>query len=84
MSRYSALVGKRVEAHYRAGDLHLSACGTLVIETRKAVVLEERFTRNGREKLIRIEIPYEYLLRLRESQLKADGGSAPPERLTAT
>jgi len=67
MGRYLALVGKRVEAHYRAGDLHLSGYGTLVIETTKAVILEERFTRNGREKIIRIEIPCECLLRLRES-----------------
>ena len=78
MSRYSALLGKRVEAHYRAGDFHLSACGTLVAETIKAVFLEERFTRNGREKIIRIEIPYEYLLRLREYKLQAEVGSPPP------
>lgn len=84
MGRYSALVGKRVEAHYRAGDLQLSACGTLVIETIKAVVLEERFTRNGREKIIRIEIPYEYLVRLREPQREAEEGSATSVRPTAS
>jgi hypothetical protein len=84
MGRYSALVGKRVEAHYRAGDLHLSACGTLVIEAAKAVVLEERFTRNGREKNIRIEIPYEYLLRLREPPRKAEEASATSVHQTTT
>jgi hypothetical protein len=84
MGRYSALVGRRVEAHYRAGDLHLSACGTLVAETTKAVFLEERFSRNGREKIIRIEIPYEYLIRLWESQLPADVSSPPPARSTGT
>lgn len=76
MGRYSALVGKRVEAHYRAG--------TLVIKTIKAVVLEERFTRNGREKIIRIEIPYEYLVRLREPQREAEEGSATSVRPTAS
>lgn len=84
MGHYSALVGKRVEAHYRAGNLHLSACGTLVIDNIKTVVLEERFTRNGREKLIRIEIPYEYLLRLREFRPKTQVGSAPPAHPSAT
>jgi hypothetical protein len=39
MGRYFALVGKRVEADYRAGDLHLSGYGTLVMENTKAVVL---------------------------------------------
>lgn len=84
MGRYSVLVGKRVEAHYRAGELHLSAWGTLVVETIKCVVLEERFTRNGREKIIRIEIPCEYLLRLREPQVKAEDGSSPAVRPIAS
>lgn len=72
MRRYSSLVGKRVEAHYRAGDMHLSTQGTLVAETEKAVCLEERFTHNGKEKTIRIEIPHEYLIRLSESHPQPD------------
>jgi hypothetical protein len=78
MGRYSALVGKRVEAHYRAGDLHLSACGALVAETTGSVFVEERFTRNGREKIIRIEIPHEYLVRLSECPPQAEVGPTPP------
>lgn len=84
MGRYSVLVGKHVEAHYRAGELHLSALGILVVETIKCVVLEERFTRNGREKIIRIEIPCEYLLRLREPHVKAEDGSSPAVRPIAS
>ncbi len=76
MARYSLLVGKHVEAYYRAGDIHLSSHGTLVAETDRAVFLEERFTHNGKEKTIRVEIPHEYLIRLWESQPQPDPLSA--------
>lgn len=70
MGQYSALAGRRVEAYYRAGDMHLSVCGILVATTPQAIVLEDRFTRDGREKTIRVEIPYAYLLHLRENPEK--------------
>jgi hypothetical protein len=82
MGLYSPLLGKRVEAHYRAGDIHLSSRGTLVAETEKAVFLEERFTHNGKEKTIRIEIPHEYLIRLSESQPEPDNSPAPAPSLS--
>ncbi|HTU34391.1 MAG TPA: hypothetical protein VMF66_11370 [Candidatus Acidoferrum sp.] len=64
-----------MEAHYRAGDMHLSVCGILVAVTPQAVVLEDRFTRDSREKTIRVEIPHAYLLHLYECPDKrvADG-----------
>jgi hypothetical protein len=67
MERYASLVGKRVEAHYRAGDIHLSTTGTLVSDTGKAICLEERFSQNGREKTMRHDIPYEYILRVEDA-----------------
>ncbi|MGH9735949.1 MAG: hypothetical protein ACRD8A_15320 [Candidatus Acidiferrales bacterium] len=71
MAQYPALTGKRVEAHYRAGDMHLSVCGILVAATSHGIVLEDRFTRNGREKTIRVEIPLAYLLHLQECPEKS-------------
>lgn len=70
MERYSTLVGKRVEAHYRTGDIHLSAVGVLVSDTGKSVFLEERFSQGGKDKTIRVEIPYEYVLRIAEADDK--------------
>jgi hypothetical protein len=64
MGQYSSLVGKRVEAYYRAGDLHLSAIGTLVADSGKCIFLEERFSQGGKNKTMRVEIPYEYLIRI--------------------
>lgn len=81
MGRYSQFSGKRVEAHYRAGDIHLSVRGTLVAETEKAVFIEEHFTHNGKEKTIRVDIPYEYLIRLAESP-QAEGISEPATSLS--
>jgi hypothetical protein len=56
-----------VEAHYRAGEISLSAVGTLVTDTGKSLFLEERFSQRGREKTMRVEIPYECLIRLSEA-----------------
>jgi hypothetical protein len=66
MGQYQALLGKRVEARYRGGDLHLSMCGVLVAESKNAIVLEDRFFRNGREKTIRVEIPHAYVMQVQE------------------
>jgi len=66
MARYSALLGKRVEAHYRAGDMQLSTTGTLASDTGKAIFVQERFSSGGKEKTMRVEIPYAYVIRVTE------------------
>jgi len=68
MARYESLVGKRVEAQYRAAEIQLSAIGTLIADTGKSVILEDRFSAGGKDKTMRVEIPYEYLVRLTETQ----------------
>jgi hypothetical protein len=67
---YSSFLGTRVEVHYRASDLQLCAVGKLVSDSSHAIVLEERFQQNGREKLLRVEIPYEYILRVAQAAEK--------------
>jgi hypothetical protein len=85
MGQYSVLIGKRVEARYRAGDIQLWARGTLVAETARSVFLEERFVHNGREKTIRVEIPHDYLLDLLECLSEiVDRPEAPPSSVTKT
>jgi len=66
MARYTAFVGKRVEAHHRAGDLQLSTTGTLASDTGKAIFVQERFSSGGKEKTMRVEIPYSYVIRVVE------------------
>lgn len=78
MGPYSALAGKRVEAQYRAGDLHLSVRGTLVAETAGAIYLEDRFSHNGREKTIRVEIPHAYVIQVRECQAASEPAAPEP------
>jgi hypothetical protein len=68
MARYESLVGKRVEAQYRAAEIQLSAIGTLIIDSGKSVILEDRFSAGGKDKTMRVEIPYEYLVRLAETK----------------
>jgi hypothetical protein len=66
-TRYAALVGRRVEAYYRAGDVHMSAAGTLVADDGKSISIEENFSQSGRKKLLRVEIPYDFIIRVVES-----------------
>jgi hypothetical protein len=67
MGQYSALVGKRVEARYRTADIHLSAVGTLVSDSGKSIFLEDRFSQGGRQKTMRVEIPYQFVIRVSET-----------------
>ena len=71
MARYSALLGKRVEAHYRAGDMQLSTTGTLASDTGKVIFVEEHFSSGGKEKTMRVEIPYAYVIRVAEMRDEA-------------
>lgn len=75
MGRYSNLVEKRVEAHYRAGDIQLSAVGTLVSDSGKSIFVEERFSQGGKPKTMRVEIPYEFIIRVAAVRETADPGA---------
>lgn len=70
-TRYAFFVGKRVEAYYRAGDMHLSAVGTLAADNGKSISIEENFSQSGRKKILRVEIPYDYIIRVVESNGEA-------------
>ena len=67
MAQYFALLGRRIEVHYRAGDISLPATGTLVADSGKSIFLEEHFCRRGAVKNFRWEIPYQCIVRLTES-----------------
>ena len=66
MSRYTSLLGKRVEVSYRAGVIHPTASGTLVVDSGVSVYLEDHFTQRGKEKTLRLGIPYSCIIRLIE------------------
>jgi len=53
-----------VEARYRAGDIYLSAFGTLVSDSGRAICIEELFSHDGRDNTMRVEIPYDYVIRV--------------------
>lgn len=66
MPAFTLLIGKRVEVHYRAGEVQMTATGTLASDSGVLIRLEDRFTQSGREKTVRIEIPYSSIIRIRE------------------
>lgn len=66
MSKYASFLGKRVEVNYRAGEIHMSATGTLAADSGQSIRLEDRFEQSGREKTVRVEIPYPSVVRVRE------------------
>ncbi len=77
--RYAALVGKRVEAYYRAGDVNMSAAGTLVADSGKSISIEERFSQSGKGKILRVEIPYDYIIRVVETNGDSSADSTASE-----
>jgi hypothetical protein len=68
MARYSAFLGRRVEVHYRAGDIVLPASGTFVADSGRSIFLEQHLTQHGQLKNFRWEIPYQYIVRLEEKK----------------
>jgi hypothetical protein len=66
MARYSAFVGRRVEVHYRAGDILLPASGTFVADSGRSIFLQQHLTQRGQQRNFRWEIPYQYIVRLEE------------------
>jgi hypothetical protein len=66
MARYSAFLGRRVEVHYRAGDILLPASGRFVADSGRSIFLEQSFSQRGQQKHFRWEIPYQYIVRLEE------------------
>jgi hypothetical protein len=85
MARYSAFLGRCVEAQYRAGDILLPASGIFVADSGRSIFLEQNFEQRGRHKHFRWEIPYQCLVRIQE---KPDSGSdaalAPVKTAAAT
>ncbi len=67
MARYSSFLGRRVEVHYRAGDILLPASGTLVADSGRSIFLEQHLLQRGLLKHFRWEIPYQYIVRLEEA-----------------
>ena len=85
MARYSAFLGRRVEVHYRAGDILLPASGTFVADSGRSIFLEQSFSQRGQQRHFRWEIPYQYIVRLEEKtddEEAADAGSAQPSALS--
>src|SRR5579871_2508103 len=66
MARYSAFLGRKVEVHYRAGDICLPASGTFVADSGRSIFLEQRFDQRGTQKTFRWEVPYAYIIRIEE------------------
>jgi len=60
-------MGKRVEAQYRVANIHQKSVGMLVADTGRCIVIEEHLLLGERNKTMRVEIPYEYVIRLAET-----------------
>lgn len=85
MARYSGFLGRRVEVHYRAGDILLPASGTFVADSGRSIFLEQSFSQRGQQRHFRWEIPYQYIVRLEEKpdhDEHPDAGSAKASALS--
>ena len=76
MARYSSFLGRRVEVHYRAGDILLPASGIFVADSGRSIFLEQSFVQRGQQKHFRWEIPYQFIVRLEQkSEGEEEDGS---------
>jgi len=75
MARYANLLGRRVEVHYRAGEVTLPATALLVADSGRSIFLEEHYVLRGRTQTFRWEIPYSCILRIEESHKPAQQSS---------
>jgi hypothetical protein len=66
MAKYVALLGRRVQVEYRAGDLYLPAVGTLAADSGKSIFLEEHFEKSESVRTFRWEIPYSCIVKIKE------------------
>jgi hypothetical protein len=66
MARYSALLGRRIEVTYRAGDILLPATGKLAADSGNSVFLEGNYRHQGDVKTFRWEISYRCIIQLNE------------------
>ena|SRR2546423_1037757 len=82
MARYSAFLGRRVEVHYRAGDILLPASGMFVADSGRSIFLEQTLVQRGQPKHFRWEIPYQYIVRLEEKPESEDAAGGPVTRPT--
>jgi hypothetical protein len=76
MARYSDLLGRRVEVHYRAGDIVLPASGILVADSGRSIFLEQSLVQRGQTRHFRWEIPYQYIVRLEEKLEGEEAGQS--------
>jgi hypothetical protein len=83
MARYSAFLGRRVEVHYRAGDILLPASGTFVADSGRSIFLEQSFSQRGQQRHFRWEIPYQYIVRLEEKPENEENGDAGSAKTSA-
>ena len=81
MARYSALLGRRIEVHYRSGEIVLPATGTLAADSGKSIFLEEQIKQALEIKKFRWEIPYQQIVRLTESSMPPPSFSSPEAAL---
>ena len=67
MTRYPALLGKRVEVAYRLGTIYLLASGLLIAESGESIFVQQHFEQHGSVKTCQLKIPYHCIVRLSES-----------------
>jgi hypothetical protein len=85
MARYSALLGRRIEVTYRAGDIVLPATGSLAADSGKSIFLEESYHQKNNVKTFRWEIPYPCIVHLNEcSEVPRPSASTNPPREAAS
>ena len=66
MTRYSCLLGRRVEVVYRLGTVHLLAVGVLLADSGEFIFVGQHLDQHGSIKAFQLKIPYHCIVQLNE------------------
>ncbi len=66
MTRYSSLLGRRIEVVYRIGAVHLLGVGVLLADSGKLIFVGQRLDQQGSTKVFQWKIPYACIVQLKE------------------
>ena len=84
MASYTHFLGRIVTVQYSAGDMLLSAYGSVVGDSGRSIFLEQHVEQRGKCSYFRWEIPYQYIHRIvmdsrsEEAPALPDGGAEIP------
>ena len=80
MTRYTSLLGRRVELVYRFRSIEMFVSGVLLGDSGDSILIEQHADQYGSLPKFQLAIPFSWILRLNESNPDRTPGTEPASR----